>query len=213
MPVHLFFKEKQTLGEYYVGWNGEQFTWEQGDFSNREIAARVKAISNRLPDHYRSEINLAMDGWLTSVAEPVDQAVMFIIAYGFPRQEYSHAQREQGTLMCHYRHRSHDDPFVYPGLQDITAHVDFTAVAEAAHAAGLQVAGYNTQAMFLLANGLDTMLQSSDVNDPEFLRLARQVKTLTMPGEMGELFKVMALTRGYDQALQGFQIQDLRAKL
>ena len=213
MPVHLFFKEKETLGEYYVGWNGEQFTWEQGDFSNREIAARVKAISNRLPDHYRSEINLAMDGWLTSVAETLDQAVMFIIDYGFPRQEYYHAQREQGTLMCHYRHRSHDDPFVYPGLQDITAHVDFTAVAEAAHEAGLQVAGYNTQAMFLLANGLDTMLKSSDVNDPEFLRLARQVKTLAMPGEMGELFKVMALTREYDQALQGFQLQDLRAKL
>jgi SAM-dependent MidA family methyltransferase len=213
MPVHLFFKEKETLGEYYVGWNGEQFTWEQGDFSNREIAARVKALSDLLPEHYRSEINLAMGGWLTSVAEMMDQAVMLIIDYGFPRREYYHAQREQGTLMCHYRHRSHDDPFVYPGLQDITAHVDFTAVAEAAHAAGLQVAGYNTQAMFLLANGLDTMLQSSDVNDPDFLRLTRQVKTLTMPGEMGELFKVMALTRGYDQALQGFQLQDLRARL
>ena len=213
MPVHLFFKDKGRLGEFYVTWNGEQFIWEQGDFSNREIAARVRALSGHLPDHYRSEINLAMDGWLTSVAEMMDQAAMLIIDYGFPRREYYHAQREQGTLMCHYRHRSHDDPFVYPGLQDITAHVDFTAVAEAAHAAGLQVAGYNTQAMFLLANGLDTMLQSSDVNDPEFLRLARQVKTLTMPGEMGELFKVMALTRGYDQALQGFQLQDLRARL
>ncbi|WP_455367107.1 SAM-dependent methyltransferase, partial [Kaarinaea lacus] len=140
-------------------------------------------------------------------------AVMLIIDYGFPRAEYYHPQRAQGTLMCHYRHRSHDDPFVYPGLQDITAHVDFTAAAEAADAAGLRVAGYNSQAMFLLANGLETMLQSIDVNNPEFLRLARQVKTLTMPGEMGELFKVMALSKGYDRPLQGFQLQDLRVKL
>jgi len=91
--------------------------------------------------------------------------------------------------------------------------VDFTAVAEAADSAGLHVAGYNTQAMFLLANGLEAMLQSVDVNTPEFLQLARQVKTLTMPGEMGELFKVMALTRGYNHTLQGFQLQDMRAKL
>ncbi|WP_455220938.1 class I SAM-dependent methyltransferase [Kaarinaea lacus] len=213
MPVHLFFKEVEKLGEYYVAWNGEQFIWEKGDFSNSQIAARVDALSDSLPEYYRSEINLAMDGWIASLAEMTEQAVMLIIDYGFPRQEYYHPQREQGTLMCHYRHRSHEDPFVYPGLQDITAHVDFTAVAEAADAAGLRVAGYNTQAMFLLANGLDAMLQSVDVNDPEFLQLAREVKTLTMPGEMGELFKVMALTRGYNRALQGFQLQDMRVKL
>ena len=213
MPVHIFFKEKENLGEYYVAWNGEQFIWEKGDFSNKQVEMRVNALRDSLPDKYRSEINLEMDGWVASVAEFVEQAVVMLIDYGFPRHEYYHPQRDQGTLMCHYRHRSHDNPFVYPGLQDITAHVDFTAVAEAADTAGLRVAGYSTQAMFLLANGLETMLQSMDVNDPEFLRLARQVKTLTMPGEMGELFKVMALSKGYDQSLQGFQLQDLRAKL
>jgi len=213
MPVHLFFKDQEMLGEFYVAWDGQQFVWEEGDFSNRQIAARVNALKDRLPDSYRSEINLAMDGWIASLAEMMEQAAMLIIDYGFSRQEYYHPQRAQGTLMCHYRHRSHDNPFVYPGLQDITAHVDFTAVAEAADSAGLHVAGYNTQAMFLLANGLETMLQSVDVNTPEFLQLARQVKTLTMPGEMGELFKVMALTRGYNHTLQGFQLQDMRAKL
>jgi SAM-dependent MidA family methyltransferase len=213
MPVHLFFKEKEKLGEYYVGWNGEQFVWEKDGFSNRQVEAHVSALASQLPDHYRSELNLAMDAWIASIAESMDKAVMIIIDYGFPRAEYYHPQRDQGTLMCHYRHRSHDDPFVYPGLQDITAHVDFTAVAEAADAAGLRVAGYNTQAMFLLATGLESMLQSTDVSDPEFLHLAKQVKTLTMPGEMGELFKVMALSKGYDQALLGFSLQDLRGKL
>ncbi|HEY5602355.1 MAG TPA: SAM-dependent methyltransferase [Gammaproteobacteria bacterium] len=213
LPVHVFFKEDGRLGEYYVAWNGEQFVWEKKGFSNELLAARVTALSRSLPDNYRSEINLAMDAWIASVAEFTRQAVVLIIDYGFPRHEYYHPQRDQGTLMCHYRHRAHDDPFVYPGLQDITAHVDFTALAEAADAAGLQVAGYNTQAMFLLANGLDTMLQAGDVNDPEFLNRCRQVKTLTLPGEMGELFKVMALTKGYHQPLQGFQLQDLRARL
>jgi len=213
MPVHLFFKDRQKLGELYVAWDGERFVWQKGGFSNSQIEARVKALNDRLPDNYRSEINLAMDAWIVSMAEMMEQAVMLIIDYGFSTQEYYHPQRAQGTLMCHYRHRSHDNPFVYPGLQDITAHVDFTAVAEAADGAGLQVAGYNTQAMFLLANGLETMLQSVGVDDPEFLQLARQVKTLTMPGEMGELFKVMALTRGYTHTLQGFQLQDLRVKL
>ncbi|MCI0505864.1 MAG: SAM-dependent methyltransferase [Gammaproteobacteria bacterium] len=213
LPVHLFFKENDRLGEFYVAWNGERFIWEKGDFSNKPVAARVNELSRSLPDSYRSEINLAMDAWIASVAGIIGQAVVLIIDYGFPHHEYYHPQRDRGTLMCHYRHRSHGDPFVYPGLQDITAHVDFTAVAEAAHAAGLQVAGYTTQAMFLLANGLENMPQSIDVNDPEFLRLARQIKILTMPGEMGELFKVIALNKGCDLFLQGFYLQDLRGRL
>ena len=166
-----------------------------------------------LPDTYSSEINLAMDAWIASVAEFMHQGVVLVVDYGFPQHEYYHAQRDQGTLMCHYRHRSHDNPLIYPGLQDITAHVNFTAVADAADAAGLHVAGYNSQAFFLIANGLENMLQLVDVNYPEFLKLSQQVKTLTMPGEMGELFKVMALSKGYDQALQGFQLQDLRSRL
>jgi len=213
MPVHRFFKEKKQLGEYFVAWDGKQFVWEKGNFCNEFVATRVNELSDLLSDTYSSEMNLAMDAWVASVAELLNQGVVLVVDYGFPQHEYYHAQRDQGTLMCHYRHRSHDNPLVYPGLQDITAHVNFTAAAEAADAAGLHVAGYNSQAFFLIANGLESVMQSVDVNDPEFLKLSQQIKTLTMPGEMGELFKVMALSKGYDQSLRGFQLQDLRSRL
>ncbi|MEJ2180000.1 MAG: SAM-dependent methyltransferase, partial [Gammaproteobacteria bacterium] len=136
MPVHRFFKEAGQLGEYFVAWDGQQFVWEKHNFSNDHIASRVHALSDSLPDDYSSEINLAMDAWITSVAEFMQQGVVLIVDYGFPEHEYYHMQRDQGTLMCHYRHRSHDNPLIYPGLQDITAHVNFTALANAADAAG-----------------------------------------------------------------------------
>lgn len=213
MPVYRFFKEQNQLGEFYIAWDGQQFIWEKDKFSNEHVASRVKELSGALPGNYVSEINLAMDAWITSVAEFMEQGVVLVIDYGFPQHEYYHPQRNQGTLMCHYRHRSHDNPLVYPGLQDITAHVNFSSVANAADAAGLHVAGFNSQAFFLIANGLESMLQTADANDPAFLKLSQQVKTLTMPGEMGELFKVMALSKDYDHALQGFQLQDLRSRL
>ncbi len=115
--------------------------------------------------------------------------------------------------MCHYRHRAHDDALILPGLQDITAHVDFTAVAEAALAAGLAVRGYTSQADFLLANGLTTILAEAQGEVKEQLTLSAQVKRLTMPGEMGELFKVIALARGWEGPLQGFSLRDHRGRL
>lgn len=213
MPVHRFFKTAEQLGEYYVAWENDQFVWQQGEFSNVLIAERVKQVSSALPDGYTSEINMAADAWIATIAERLAQGVVLIIDYGFPRHEYYHPQRNQGTLMCHYRHRSHDNPFLYPGLQDITAHVDFSAVAQAADDAGMQVAGYTSQAFFLIANGLESFLQDVDVNSPDYMRLTQQVKTLTMPGEMGELFKVLALSKNSDGSLQGFQLHDLRSKL
>ncbi|HSH13374.1 MAG TPA: SAM-dependent methyltransferase, partial [Desulfurivibrionaceae bacterium] len=119
-----------------------------------------------------------------------------------------------GTLMCHYRHRAHPDPLVYPGLQDITAHVDFTAVAEAAQAAGLQVAGYTTQAFFLLGNGLDQLVAASDPEDvAAHLEVVQGVRRLTLPTEMGERFKVLGLSRGYARQLSGFALRDQRERL
>ena len=120
----------------------------------------------------------------------------------------------QGTLQCHYRHRAHADPFYYPGLQDITAHVDFTAVAEAGHSAGLDIAGYTSQAFFLLACGL--LEQAGEIGaaiTPEALARMQQVKRLTLPDEMGEVFKVIALTRGVEAPLLGFTMADHRGKL
>lgn len=213
LPVHRFYKEDASVGEYYVDWNGERFVWRQGPFSSSLVKQRVCALLDELPSPYVSELNLAAEAWMGSLGDILQQGVALVIDYGFPRNEYYHPQRSQGTLMCHYRHRAHDDPFVYPGLQDITAHVDFTAVAHAAHGAGLRLAGYNTQAFFLMANGLEEFAHSLDVEDPSYVKLAQQIKTLTMPGEMGELFKVMALAKQFDQPLQGFALQDMRGRL
>ena len=143
-----------------------------------------------------------------------EQGVMLLIDYGYPRHEYYHPQHSSGTLMCHYRQRAHDDPFLWPGLQDITAHVDFTAVAEAALAANLEVSGYTTQAFFLLDSGLDDLLQQAGPTDSmPYMQLAQQAKTLILPGEMGERFKCIALTRGMTTTVPGFRLQDYRNRL
>lgn len=162
---------------------------------------------------YCSEINLAAEDWIQTWAEHLQQGVVLLIDYGFPAHEYYHPQRVDGSLMCHYRHRAHDDPFIYPGLQDITAHVDFTAIAEAAFKAGLDVHGYTTQAMFLLSSGLESLLMDvGELEQQQQLILSQQVKKLTLPAEMGELFKVMALTKLYDEPLTGF-VHNMRGKL
>ena len=134
--------------------------------------------------------------------------------YGLPRREYYAAERTAGTLLCHFRHRFNDDPFARPGLQDITAWVDFTAVAEAAESAGLDVAGYTTQAHFLIGNDLAGRLQDvSSLDLVQRVNLSRQAMVLTLPGEMGERFKVIALAKGYDAPLRGFAVRDLRHTL
>jgi SAM-dependent MidA family methyltransferase len=139
---------------------------------------------------------------------------LLLIDYGYPRHEYYHPQRRNGTLMCHYRHRGHDDVLLWPGLQDITAHVDFTAVAEAATDACLEVSGYTTQAYFLLDCGLDQYLQETGAaTTMDGLKQVQQAKTLILPGEMGERFKCIGLTRGLEQPFPGFGMRDFRDRL
>lgn len=211
LPVHVFRIEADGPRERCVCWQDERFQWCSAEIGDPILRQRIEALGKGLSEGYVSELNLAAEGWVASMAKTLQRGVVLLIDYGFPRHEYYHPQRDSGTLMCHYRHRAHDDPFVYPGLQDITAHVDFTAIAESAVAAGLDVRGYNTQGLFLLANGIAELAQSDD--EREQLRLAQQVRTLTLPGDMGELFKVMALGRDYDAPLRGFLLQDLRGKL
>jgi SAM-dependent MidA family methyltransferase len=137
-----------------------------------------------------------------------------LIDYGFPRHEFFHPQRQRGTLMCHIQHRAHDDVFLAPGLQDITAHVDFTAVAEVAFAAGLEVMGYTSQARFLLNSGLPELLSKFDQTDQiVFAQTQTAVQKLLSEAEMGELFKVIALSRGLKQELSGFSRGDRSAQL
>ena len=217
MPVHRLLIDGEIMQEYYVACEGNGFVCRPGPMSDqlqqRKFRNRIESILP-LEGPYKTEINVAMDGWLHSMAEILKEGMMLLLDYGFPRPEYYHPQRKQGTLMCHYRHRSHDDPFVYPGLQDITAHVDFTAVAEAAVEAGLDVAGYCSQAHFLLSCGLTDSLAAVDQSDTvAYMSATQQVKTLTSPDEMGELFKVIALTKNIDIPLLGFSFRDQREKL
>jgi SAM-dependent MidA family methyltransferase len=175
-------------------------------------AAMFGAPARSLPDGYTSEVNLRVGPWIATLGECLERGIMLLADYGLPRAHYYHAQRVAGTLRCHFRQRAHDDPFVNLGMQDISAWVDFTRVAEAASLAGLEVSGFATQAAFLLALGIERAVAAA-ADAPSRVRLAGEARRLVMPEEMGEAFKVMALTRGYEAPLGGFSLQDLRRQL
>ncbi|MEN8107468.1 MAG: SAM-dependent methyltransferase [Pseudomonadota bacterium] len=216
MPVERFHWTGAAVEQYCVADINEAFGWQLCKDTPVELATAVAGIceDNSLPSGYVAEANLMLAPWLQGVATAMSQGVVLLADYGYPRHEYYHVQRTQGTLMCHYRHRVHDDPFLWPGLQDITAHVDFTAVAEAAVAAGFAVSGYTTQAHFLLDCGLEQLLQAQgEPQSTSYLRAAQQVKTLIMPGEMGERFKFIALTKDVELEIPGFRMQNMRGRL
>lgn len=215
MPVSRFQIDAEGLSGIGVDWADERFVWRSLPLPvaiERLLKDRLADIE--LPVGYVSEVNVHAEAWVRTLADSLDAGVALLIDYGFPRREYYHPQRGEGTLMCHYRHRAHPDPLVLVGLQDITTHVEFTAIAEAGHDAGLSVLGYTTQAAFLLGNGLPQRVEASAAGDPRaHLELTRQVKKLTLPSEMGELFKVMALGRGVNTPLAGFALLDQRGRL
>jgi SAM-dependent MidA family methyltransferase len=164
------------------------------------------------PQPYASEACLRLGPWIAALAASLGRGALLLIDYGLPRAQYYHPQRSHGTLRCHFRQHVHDDPYIHVGLQDITAWVDFTRVAEAATAADLAVAGFATQAAFLLATDIEELVARAPAGVTQ-ARLAGEAQRLIMPGEMGEAFKVMALTRAWDAPLQGFTVQDLRHSL
>jgi SAM-dependent MidA family methyltransferase len=167
------------------------------------LLAAAQALE--LPADYEAEINLSARALVKGFAERVERGALLFCDYGFPAAEYYHPQRFRGTLMCHYRHHAHDDPLVLVGLQDITTHVDFTAIADAAIDVGHTVLGYTTHAQFLINCGITNLLAASSVDDGRaWARLAAAAQKLLSPAEMGELFKVLALGRGVDVPLLGF---------
>lgn len=193
------------------------FEWAEAA-AGPALAAAVDAIRRDCgadwPDGYVSEVNTGLAPWLATMAGALRRGVVLLVDYGLPRREFYSAERTAGTLLCHFRHRFNDDPFARPGLQDITAWVDFTAVAEAAEIAGLDVAGFTTQAHFLIGNDLAGRLQDvAGLDLVQRVNLSRQAMVLTLPGEMGERFKVLALAKGYDAPLRGFAVRDLRHTL
>jgi SAM-dependent MidA family methyltransferase len=180
----------------------------------RAVRAIEADLGRRLPEAYESEVSLRLPGFIRGVADSLTRGVALFVDYGLPRREFYMSERRRGTLMCHYRHRAHADPFLYPGLQDITAWVDFTAVAEAAVEVGCPLLGYATQAHFLIGAGIDRLLEGFDPGRTlRELKLAQEVKLLTLPGEMGERFKAIAFARGEDFSLSGFRFRDLREQL
>jgi SAM-dependent MidA family methyltransferase len=176
------------------------------------LESLLRELPQPLPSGYTSEVCLKLEPWIASVGECLERGLMLLFDYGLPRSHYYHPQRVDGTLRCHFKQLAHDNPYINVGVQDITAWVDFTRVAEAGVAAGLDVTGFCTQAAFLLATGIESLVAGA-VGVVEAARLAGEARRLLMPGEMGESFKAIALTRDYDAALSGFALQDLRHSL
>ncbi|MBI2790911.1 MAG: SAM-dependent methyltransferase [Gammaproteobacteria bacterium] len=213
MPVHLFqISSNNEVLEGMVTLSEQQWQYHFDKPITDELADRVNALALSFEPGYTSEINLALPDWIGSLNNALEQGVMIFIDYGFPCHEYYHPDRHMGTLMCHYRHHAHHNPLLYIGLQDITAHVDFTAVALAGVHCGLRVAGFTNQAAFLIANDL-THFADNPQDTAQQIAYSQQIQQLTHPHEMGELFKVIALAKNYEEPLQGFQLIDQRHRL
>lgn len=190
------------------------FIWAERPATGALLAA-AREIGEQcsLPEDFESEISLAARAWMAEWGHRLRRGALLLIDYGFPRREFYHPQRARGTLMCHYRHQAHPDPFYLPGLQDVTVHVDFTAMIAAAHGAGLDLLGYTSQGQFLLNCGILDRLATLSVGTPDYIRATSAVGKLLMPHEMGELFKVIAIGRGIDEALCGFSSGDQSRRL
>lgn len=214
MPVSLFcWGDDGTVLERGVALDAQGgFTWEDRP-ADPPLARAVAARMPCLPG-YVSEINLQAEAWMQAMGGWLAHGAALLFDYGFPRGEYYHPQRAGGTLMCHLRHHAHADPFVAPGVQDITAHVDFTAMADAALQTGLQVLGYTSQARFLMNAGLADLLAQHDPADVRaYAQAVAPVQKLLSEAEMGELFKVLAVGRGIEAPLRGFARADRLATL
>jgi SAM-dependent MidA family methyltransferase len=208
LPVHVVHWTPQGIMDRGVT---STLAWEDRAAEKALLQEAEKIVVGR---PYVSEINLLLAPWMRSLVDSLARGAIFIIDYGFPRSEYYHPQRAAGTLMCHYQHRSHPDPFAHPGEEDITAHVDFSAAAEAAVAAGAEILGYTTQARFLLNCGITGLLEAVDPADVrKYAPLASEAQKLLSPAEMGELFKVLAVGKGLAAPLLGFSSGDRKDSL
>ena len=221
LTVERFCIDNDGPVQMQVEYGPEGFNWIKGPCPGK-MEAQIKAVLSGLEHYpatgYCSEVNTSLSAWLQAVTASLQKGLALFIDYGYTRRDYYQPQRVDGTLICHYQHRAHDDPFKWPGLTDISASVDFTALAEAADLCGFEVSGYTTQAMFLMASGLDEVLAGfGSLSEKERLQMNNQVLRLTLPGEMGERFQVMALSRGLEEELRadlaGFSLNDLCHRL
>jgi SAM-dependent MidA family methyltransferase len=216
MPVHRFLigDDGRAL-ELFVRWTGGRWREEVAEPASPGLAEAVNLLQAggfaRDPG-FASEANLRLAPWIEAVGEAVEQGLILLIDYGYPRAEYYHPDRGAGTLMCHYRHQAHGDPYVHVGLQDITAHVDFSAAANAGTKADMELAGFTTQAYFLIGCGLDELL-GQIAGQESGLDLLLGAKQLVMPTGMGERFRVLGFGKGVSRPWRGFSFRDLRGRL
>ena len=215
LPVSRFEITEAGFQELAVQVDGNRLNWTHRVPGERLLSA-VQHLLDQLPEvlpkGFRSEVCVDLPDWFKTITAPLQTGLALMIDYGYPRAEYYRAERSDGTLVAHYRHRAHFDPFVWPGLTDLSAFVDFTALAEAALDVQMEVAGFTSQAGFVLGSGVIQRLEQSR-NEIERLELAGELKKLTLPGEMGEKFKVMALSRNLDLTLDAFGISDQTHRL
>lgn len=218
LPVEVLKLWPKDAEQAFVCWDEgqQQFAWQWRhivDTDLQALANRIRAAVGEVTEQgYQTEVCRLFRPWMQSLADSLQQGAILLIDYGYVEQEYWSSSRWMGSLRAHYRQRAHNNPFYYPGLQDLTAHVDFTALAYAGHDAGLLVAGFTTQGHFLLSLGI-TGLIAETVDVVQHLRFAQHIKTLTMPDEMGENFKVMAFLKNLEMPLSGFALRDMRTSL
>jgi len=224
MPVEVFTQHNNDIYQHHVIWEGTEE--ENGKQLNEQLVEQLQPATEALQKTvhalnipheatpYTSEINPNLEGWFQTLSKSLNSGLILLIDYGYPRKEYYLSERNKGTLICHYQHLVNEAPLYYSGLQDITASVDFTAVAEAADNAGLSVAGFTSQAAFLTNAGLESyFMQALDKEPSDQYKLAQQVRTLSLPSEMGERFKVIGLSKNIDNTLLGFSSLDQRYRL
>lgn len=215
MPVHALAWTRDGVLERGVCVNEGQLAWSDRPASE-SVLGDAKNYEIEIPPsgRYESELALAARAWMRALGQSLERGAVLVIDYGFPAREYFHPQRSMGTLACHYRHHMHGDPFYLPGLQDVTAHVDFSALARSADEAGLELLGYTSQAQFLVNCGITDLLAAEDPADAKrYLPAAAAVQKLLSPAEMGELFKVLAVGKGVDGPLVGFSRGDRNGSL
>jgi len=212
LPVQIVQWRNEKCFERGVAWEDDRLVWRDRELTSGSLwdAAQKLPVSC----DYTSELCLAAPALIRTLANTLERGALLFIDYGFPRAEYYHPQRHMGTLRAHYRHHALDDPFYLPGLCDLTAHVDFSAIAAAGVTSGLRLAGYTSQAGFLLNAGItDLLMQTPPADAAAYLPQANAVQRLTSPAEMGELFKVIAFTKEWDMPLIGFSRGDRRYTL
>lgn len=212
LPVERFTRRDHGVMQQRVTVKGDAFEFAEvpaGDRLANAVTAIEEALGSPLIDGYTSEICLAIPGWIAQLSTILEEGIAFLFDYGLARHEYYSAERADGWLRCHFRHHAHNAPLILPGIQDLTTWVDFTAVADAALRSGLKIAGYTAQAQFLMSGGLEAEMQEfGSLPLADQLALSQQIKTLTLPGEMGERFKCLALRKGVIDTPSAFSSGD-----